>query len=300
MEEQQKGIIQKLKALLPLSWFRKDKDMFDIVFNRERTYTPRELSWCERGIYYLLAVVVAVILIICGFHAWLAELLIRGNDFFDNRFVHSHIMVGTFLFAFIISIAAWIIRTFDKKKEFYDSLTVRTDTLFIEFSKLALSGKTSSERAQGVVGLVKLKLEHRVYRNQVDRVTSSGINLDEARLFVARLYKVSLSGASLCKADLSGADLRGACLGEANLRDANMRMANLSQADLREANLGGADLDGANLSSAHLYGTNLSGADLSGADLSEAYLCEAKRNNKTKFPEDFVPPDDMVWIDESE
>ena len=278
-------------------------------FDRKKELkVPRELNWFERGGIYAGAVVVAFLLIVCGFHKWLA-CLINGNGMGDWYIVSPNIVVATFLFAFIVSTAAWVIRTFDKRKEFYDSLIVRADTLFIEFTKLALSAKNSTTRAQGVLGLVQLKREHPGYKDQVDAVTST-TNLDLRR---AVLHHVDLSGANLRSADLRGVDLCDANLSDANLKwtdlseshvrdiqqgPANRTSAvsedinewesreeageddlistNLSRANLSRAHLIEASLESANLRGANLRGTNLSGTQLYEANLERATLVGAK------------------------
>lgn len=85
-------------------------------------------------------------------------------------------------------------------------------------------------------------------------------------------FKDNLNGV-----DLSMVNLEGAILTKANLKDANLEGANLKGADLSEANLEGTNLThvhllGAVLGHAQLKGANLKGANLFGADLSEANL----------------------------
>lgn len=71
----------------------------------------------------------------------------------------------------------------------------------------------------------------------------------------------------------------------ANLYGANLCRANLYGADLRGADLREADLYGANLCGANLYGANLNGADLHITNLHEV-----KHDEKTRWPNGFIPP----------
>jgi len=72
----------------------------------------------------------------------------------------------------------------------------------------------------------------------------------------------------------------------------------LSGASLSGINLSKASLIGVELPRANLFKTNLSAADLRFADLSEADLNGARYNSKTFWPEDFMPPPDVINTDE--
>ena len=253
---------------------------------------PIELNWWWRIGIYVVAVAIAVLLICVDIHECLVTLFIDEYDKSKNSIVDPRIVTGTFIFAFILSIATWVIRTFDKKKEFYDSLKLRSDAIFAEFTKLALSDKNPAVRAQGVLGLVRLKRKHPDYKSQVDDVTST--------------TKIELKKVVLRNVDLSGANLRGVDLSEADLREVN-----LSGADLREVDLCGAVLRKADLTNAKcgielhesgmILGVNLEMADLRGANLEKAIgldsasLAGAEYDDDTELPSD-VDPDEYEMI----
>jgi uncharacterized protein YjbI with pentapeptide repeats len=86
----------------------------------------------------------------------------------------------------------------------------------------------------------------------------------------AKMYWAMMAGADLSGCNFEGADMRGA-----NLRDAKLVNANLRDADLGLDNLGGA--------------TQLQGADLTDAILHGAKLAGAEYDDRTRFPDEFVP-----------
>lgn len=328
---------KKPKAPTKLSWFKKWAE-------RCRQIKAVDLSWCQRALIYFGFILIAVFLLSLDCHKWLAEWLICDNSATTGKscetkgnVVNPNLIAGTFLFVFITSIAAWIIRTFDKKKELHNSLLVRTDALLTEFAKFALSGKGLKERIQGVLGLVQLKQEYPIYKVRVDGVTSS-IELPQANLAYANLAHADLTEANLDGANLSGADLTGATLdkihpnvGEdalirtnlsksilrgASLIGANLRGSDLTEADLREttliearlsqARLIGANLEGSWLNKADLKGSILRQADLSDADLTEANLSKANLSGanlskakleKTDFSEADLSGADIRGVD---
>ena len=112
------------------------------------------------------------------------------------------------------------------------------------------------------------------------------------------------------KADLSDAKLNASQLKNCSFRDANLRRTNLAHANASEADFRGAKLTGSWLVSANFRGASFVGADLTkatlvrakllAADLSEAKLTDvewagATFDEKTKFPQGFTTPDDLVW-----
>jgi hypothetical protein len=148
------------------------------------------------------------------------------------------------------------------------------------------------------------------------RADLRGADLCEAYLRGANLREAKLRGADLCAANLCEADLCEANLCEANLRGANLRGANLRGANLRAANLYGADLRAANLRGANLYAAYLRGAELCEADLRGANLREAKlraanlrganlrganlyaadTDERTRFPDYSICPEEGVFV----
>lgn len=116
-----------------------------------------------------------------------------------------------------------------------------------------------------------------------------GASLHWSNLANSNLHGANLAGANLIGADLKGADLEAADLHKAILNGANLKEASLRSASLRLADLNWADLTAADLSHADLSAANLGWADLSGANLDEAVLDQARYNDQTRWPEDFVP-----------
>ena len=259
----------KSKVLRKLNWFSK-------IIKLCRGAKAIDLCWGTRIVMYGGAIAFAYVLIkYFESHEWLAKFLIGENGTVTDSVVDPNIVLGTFLFVFIISTTTWIIRTFDKKKEFYDSLKVRNDAIFAECTKLALSDK-GPVRAQGVLGLARLKRDHPDYKDWIDDVTSATkLDLRETALKHVDLSGANLKGVDLSKADLSGTYLIKANLNGANLTEADLISTRLREAKLRKANLSGAKLIGADLSDARLSEANLSRANLSGANLSEVYLSGA-------------------------
>jgi hypothetical protein len=92
--------------------------------------------------------------------------------------------------------------------------------------------------------------------------------------------RVSLSGINLDDAWLEGAQLM-----QANLMRGSLQRTNLSHADLSGANLAGADLSGANLIGANLAGAYLKGTNLANARLSAAILDGADLDEVTGWEE---------------
>jgi hypothetical protein len=115
---------------------------------------------------------------------------------------------------------------------------------------------------------------------------------DDARVQL-RLSDVDLRGASLRGGHFEGIRLRRALLEGARLEGADLRSAELAEADLRRADFAPDQelgLLGADLSCADLKGADLKGADLKGAKLDGAKLDGAVFDERTRWPEGFVPP----------
>ena len=105
---------------------------------------------------------------------------------------------------------------------------------------------------------------------------------------------------------LPGLNLRGASLSHTDLRWKNFRGASFQRANLGGSLLWGASLVNTDLTHVDLRHADLTGADLAGADLSHARtegtcFLGARYSPKTRFPEDFGPPQDrgMVGLQES-
>ncbi|WP_375466457.1 pentapeptide repeat-containing protein [uncultured Nostoc sp.] len=143
-------------------------------------------------------------------------------------------------------------------------------------------------------------------RNDLSRA-----NLSSADLNGAILNSTILNGANLSDANLNGAKLNDANLSDANLSDANLNDAilysaklskvNLTSANLSKANLSSADISSANLSKVNLTSANLSKADISSADISSANLSKvnlkgAIYTHETKFPENFDPTKQQMYL----
>jgi uncharacterized protein YjbI with pentapeptide repeats len=138
-----------------------------------------------------------------------------------------------------------------------------------------------------------------------------GIDLSGAKLDGVNFYGLDLPGANFEKASLVGANLAEyrnhakACFREADLTRAvliggKFTGANFEDASLRKANLRGARFRGASFKGADLRGADLSYARFGGTDLGKAKLAKARFertefDERTRFPDRFVPPRDMVW-----
>ena len=128
----------------------------------------------------------------------------------------------------------------------------------------------------------------------------NGVNLREARLDEACLRETYLGGSDLRRATLVGADLSRANLSGADLSDADLSRADLNGVASFNVKFVGAKLYGASFRDAVLCGADLSGANLvrvnlCGADLNEAifhrtYLSEIAFDDRTRWPDKFVPP----------
>ncbi|MCB0037084.1 MAG: pentapeptide repeat-containing protein [Anaerolineales bacterium] len=116
-----------------------------------------------------------------------------------------------------------------------------------------------------------------------------GASLHWSNLASSNLHGANLAGANLIGADLKAANLEAADLQNAILNGANLKEASLRSASLRLADLNWADLSAADLSAADLSSANLGWADLSEANLDDTVLDQARYNDQTKWPEDFVP-----------
>ncbi|MEH1863110.1 MAG: pentapeptide repeat-containing protein [Nostoc sp.] len=139
-------------------------------------------------------------------------------------------------------------------------------------------------------------------------VNLSKANLSSTNLSEANLSKVNLKGAiythetkfpenfELTKQQMYlialNADLRGADLGGANLSFANLSGADLSSANLKDANF----TFFTNLSSANLSKADLRGVDLRGVNLSSTNLKDAIYTHETKFPENFDPTKQQMYL----
>ncbi|MEO0932288.1 MAG: pentapeptide repeat-containing protein [Cyanobacteria bacterium J06641_2] len=124
----------------------------------------------------------------------------------------------------------------------------------------------------------------------------SDANLRSADLSSANLVRIRLSRANLWEVNFSKANFSRASLIYADLTDANLSNANLSNANLYGANLKSVDLSGANLSSADLRKVNLTHANLTNVKLSSTKLNQSLYNKKTKFPENFNPKNQKMYL----
>ena len=113
---------------------------------------------------------------------------------------------------------------------------------------------------------------------------------DQADLSQADLSEGQFKAASFKSAELehaSGTKIKAA---QADFSDANMEYVDFIQGLFKDAKFNRAKLAQANLNSC-----NLLGADFTDADLSQANLQFSSYDEETIFPEDFIPPDSMVW-----
>ena len=149
--------------------------------------------------------------------------VLKGNDIFAGA-------LALAAFVFINGIGIWLIRTHDTKKQFRDTFQQQNQTLFSNALNLLFQKDNIIANSVGLKELFKLRNTEN--KEDIDRITSSGLNLKKAKLK---------------EADLQGAYLQDADLKEAELIIAKLEGADLEGADLEDANLQGADLQGANL-----------------------------------------------------
>jgi len=133
--------------------------------------------------------------------------------------------------------------------------------------------KTSFERGQLLIGLLKLNLDSIAFNKIKQSASFAG----------AALKKVDFSGMDLSGIDLEYANLWGANLQRANLQNANLNQANMEWVDLNEANLQKANLDGAKLLNSKLIKAKLKEATLQWVDLDGVFLDEADFSNSNMF-----------------
>lgn len=137
-----------------------------------------------------------------------------------------------------------------------------------------------------------------------------GVNFKEATmggaLFEkAKLERANFEGATLSTADFTEANLRGANLKGAKLREVNLSGADLSRADLRDADLRGPDptefhvkpIPGIVFVTLKPPGANSKRANPRGTNLQGTLFKDALYNNKTQWPDDYIPPADAINTD---
>ena len=122
----------------------------------------------------------------------------------------------------------------------------------------------------------------------------TGVNLENADLYMANLIGTNLQGANLenkdlravdftwadlSNANMSGANLSYAIMDGADLSGANMRYSRFIYASLANADMSMSDLQGAIFTAANLRGANLTCSYMSCADLRSANLEGANLTN---------------------
>ena len=120
-------------------------------------------------------------------------------------------------------------------------------------------------------------------------------NLNDAILVQAQMQQVTIDSASMRQVNLRAVDLSDCrllfnTLTGAILADTCLKRAGLTLCILEGADLSGADLHSARLLGVSLAGTNLRGAVLLNVDLIGVGLSGVTYDNKTQWPDGFVPP----------
>ncbi|NOQ63707.1 MAG: hypothetical protein GQ582_04280 [Methyloprofundus sp.] len=169
----------------------------------------------------------------------------------------------------------------------------------IRESNIALLQQSDTQAFNALSTLAKKKAGH--YR-KTDLSATKLIAISLAQLnFQDSLF----DQADLSKADLSEGQFKAASFKNAQLAHASGTKIKAAQADFSDAKMDSIDFiqgmfkeakfNRAKLTHANLNNCNLLGADFTEADLSEANLQFSRYDDDTIFPEDFIPPDSMVW-----
>jgi uncharacterized protein YjbI with pentapeptide repeats len=127
-------------------------------------------------------------------------------------------------------------------------------------------------------------------RAKFEHVDFSSGSFEGASLVQSKFNHTKLVEANFHAADLTQATTWGCTCTSANLEEAKLTRASLRNSSWKKASFKNADL-----AKADLRYCDLCGADLTGATLDGTKLEGAQYDQDTRFPEGFVPPDDMIW-----
>lgn len=234
---------------------------------------------------------------------------------YENRRIADYLAITSIPVLYVL----WFFRTRDTKESTYTGIYNKAaDLLLTGMEELKNAPDTSkdNEHIRRTNFLLLNKIRTRGFLiEEINLVTSSGLdlsgvdlskeymagaNLTGADLANAALIKTNLAGANLTSATLTDAKLEKANLIETNLTEAKLRQgiltvaalikATLVEADMREAILMKADLTKANLTDTDLTGADLRGADLTGANLTRIKFKGTIYSKSTKGfnPEDYA------------
>lgn len=117
-----------------------------------------------------------------------------------------------------------------------------------------------------------------------------GSTFEGADLKKALFCNAQLKGANFAQADLSGANFAGSKPADVSFEGARLTNCNLRAASFRRCNFKNADLSKSDFSF-----SDVGGADFSGATLAGVEYCRTKFDDKTVFPDGYLPPEELEW-----
>ena len=142
------------------------------------------------------------------------------------------------MFAFVVGIGHWIIKTHEIKRQARDSFTQRNDQQISRAVELISRTGNSAAQCLGLRMLAKLRNNPNIddsYREEIDLATSDLV-IEKARLPVADLSRMKLVNARMERANLKNVNLSETDLHGSVFADANMEGVNFSKARLHKAN----------------------------------------------------------------
>jgi uncharacterized protein YjbI with pentapeptide repeats len=117
-----------------------------------------------------------------------------------------------------------------------------------------------------------------------------GSNFAGANLQKALFCNAELKGVNFADADLAGANLAGSKPADVSFEAATLAKCNLRNAGFRRCNFKNADLSQSDFSFSDICGSDFTGAILAGVEYFRTRFDE-----KTSFPEGYVPPEALEW-----
>ena len=95
------------------------------------------------------------------------------------------------VFAFVYAIGLWIIRTHDTKKQFQDSFWQQNETILSNTLRLLFDNSNIAAKSAGIKSLMQIRKPNN--EKMIDSITSTGLNLKDAKLEKADLREVNLT-----------------------------------------------------------------------------------------------------------
>ncbi len=204
----------------------------------------------DRFKLYLKMVGIGVLLIWLHYPIWLILTLFSSLQ--DNGLFSSALAI--FLLTFPLVTFNWWLKNRDQLQQFNDTIKQQqhasqqqTETLFANALQLLFKQDDIIANSVGLKALIRLRqaTTDEDFIERIDLITSSGLQLEGAKLPLANLQGANLQGAELQGADLQWANLQGSDLNRAELQNAQLQVAQLHFAKLQWAELEGTNLQGA-------------------------------------------------------